>query len=337
MKRITILLLILMFYSICTTLLSQPKIGQQAPILSGLKLIDNKLPNLENKFVFIDFWATWCSPCRESLPHINKIAEKYKDKVIFLAISDEKETIVRQFLQKNNLNSLIFGLDIQKDLFSAFEIKSIPQYFLISPQNKILAHGYSSHISNEYIDSIMINYNDSKPGIASKIKISEDSVEKVSSIDIFEKPGMNNFLSQGRNTFVVRDSLSIVLPYLSGVKSANRVHRKNLPKKMIEVKIFTRNKPFDSLKMIAHNQIMATYGITKTTKVENTTVHNFELNDKRRLKDKNTYIDPGVKNKRELVNDSTYRLDNYTFEDLVSFLEGAYFPRIFYAESSLND
>jgi len=318
-------------------LFSQPTIGQEAPTLSGIKLIDKKSPNLDKKFVFIDFWATWCSPCRESLPHVDKLAEKYKEKVVFFAISDEKEMAVRQFLQKNNFNSLIFGLDIQKDLFSKLEIKSVPQYYLISPQNKILASGYSSEISDKYLDSVITNYNAAKPTIENKIKISEDSIEKVSSIEIFEKSGMTKFLSQSGYTFVMRDSLNIILPYLTGVKLANRMQRQNLPKKMIEVKIFSRNTPFDSLKMIAHNQIMASYGITKKTIVENTTVYNFQLKNAGQLKNKNTYIEPGVANKRELLNDSTYRFDNYTFKDLVSFLETAYFPRLFYVQSSLND
>jgi len=337
MRKFTILLLILISYSFSSKLFSQPTIGQEAPTLSGIKLIDKKSPNLDKKFVFIDFWATWCSPCRESLPHVDKLAEKYKEKVVFFAISDEKEMAVRQFLQKNNFNSLIFGLDIQKDLFSKLEIKSVPQYYLISPQNKILASGYSSEISDKYLDSVITNYNAAKPTIENKIKISEDSIEKVSSIEIFEKSGMTKFLSQSGYTFVMRDSLNIILPYLTGVKLANRMQRQNLPKKMIEVKIFSRNTPFDSLKMIAHNQIMASYGITKKTIVENTTVYNFQLKNAGQLKNKNTYIEPGVANKRELLNDSTYRFDNYTFKDLVSFLETAYFPRLFYVQSSLND
>lgn len=337
MKKLTILLFILISYSFNNKLVSQSTVGREAPTLSGIKLIDKQLPNIENKFVFIDFWATWCSPCRESLPHVDKLAEKYKDKVVFFAISDETETIVRQFLQRNSFHYLIFGLDIQKNLFTKLDIKTIPQYCLISPQNKILASGYSSQISDEYLDSVITNYSSVKPTIESKIKISEDSIENVSSIEVYEKSGMKKFINQSGYTFIMRDSLNIILPYLTGVKYANRIHRQNLPKKMIEVKIFSRNTPFDSLKMIAHNQIMASYGITKKSIVENTTVYNFQLKNSGQLKNKNTYIEPGVVSKRELVNDSTFRFDNYTFKDLVSFLESAYFPRIFYSKSTLTD
>jgi hypothetical protein len=108
----------------------------------------------------------------------------------------------------------------------------------------------------------------------------------------------------------------------------------NLPKKMIEVKVFSRNTPFDSLNLIAHNQILASYGITKKTVLENTTVYNFQLKDTAQLKNKNTYVEYGVIKKSSLLNDSTYRFDNYTFKDLVSYLEAAYFPRLFYARAS---
>lgn len=337
MKKLTIILLILLSFTVGSKLLSQPTVGQKAPTLSGIKLIDNQLPNLDNKFVFIDFWATWCSPCRKSLPHVDKLAEKYKDKVVFFAISDEKETDVIPFFQKNKFNSLIFGLDIQKNLFSKLEIKSVPQYILISPENTILASGFSSEISDAYLDSVLTNYNQAKPIIASKIIISEDSVEKVSSIEISEKKGMTKFMSQSGYTFIVRDSLHLVLPYLTGVKLANRMNLQNIPRKMVEVKIFSRNTPFDSLKNVAHNQMMATYGITKSSFIKKTIVYDFQVTNRKLLKDKNTHVEPGASKFRDIINDSTYMFDNYTLQEVVNFLEGAYFPRLFYVKNASSD
>jgi thiol-disulfide isomerase/thioredoxin len=316
------------------SLFSQTVTGQKAPALTGLMLLDKKLPDIKNKFVFIDFWATWCQPCRKSLPHINNLAEKYKDNVIFLAISDEKENEVRNFLKNNTFSYLIFGLDIQKDLYSEFEIKTIPQYYLISPENTIVAHGYSSEISDTYLDSVICGYvPPTKANTASGIKISQDSTEKVSSIEIYEKPGSKSFLNQQGYTFVARDSLKTILPFLTGVKLFNRIRWQNIPRKMIEVKIFSRNIPFDSLKMVAHNQILRSYGITMSNVSERASVYNFRIKNSKLLKDKNTVVEDGVLYKREPVNDSTYRLDNYTFKSLISFLEQAYYPRIFYAEN----
>jgi thiol-disulfide isomerase/thioredoxin len=336
MKKLNVFL-ILFFCLFCTQLVSQTTIGQKAPALSELKLIDKQLPALENKFVFIDFWATWCSPCRESLPHVDKLAERYKDNVLFLAISDEKENVVRQFLQNKEFKSLVFGLDIQKNLYSKLEIKAIPQYYLISPQNTILAHGYSSEISDHYLDSVITNYNPLKLTTKNNIKITEDSLEKISSIEISEKAGMNRFLSQSGYTFVVRDSLHLVLPYLTGVRLANRMILQDIPRRMIEVKIFSRNTSFDSLKIVAYNQIMASYGISKSSVALKTTVYDFQLKTPKLLKDKNTFVEPGASKSRNFINDSTCMFDNYTLEDVVNYLEGAYFPRLFYVKNASSE
>jgi thiol-disulfide isomerase/thioredoxin len=223
MKKPVILFSILLslFYSF--NLFSQPAVGQTAPSLSGIKIIDKQIPNLENKFVFIDFWATWCSPCRESLPHVDKLAEKYKDKVAFFAISDEKEKDVRQFLQKNNFNSLIFGLDIQNDLYSGFNIRSIPQYYLLSPTNTILASGNSSEVSDHYLDSIFTKYATIKNNNINQIKIIQDSLEKISSIEISEKVNARQFISKTGYSILIRDSLKNVLQILCGVQLEKRM------------------------------------------------------------------------------------------------------------------
>lgn len=328
------LFFILCFYS--SNLFSQASVGQQAPTLEGLKLIDKQLPDLGNKFVFIDFWATWCAPCRQSLPHVNTLAEKYKDKVVFLAVSDENENTVRPFLQKNSFSSLIFALDIQKNLFSKLDIKAIPYYCLISPQNTILASGYSSTISDSRLDSIITHYNPST-ATTSSIKITQDSLQKLSSVEICETPGARKFLSQSGYTLVVRDSLWKVLPYLTGVKLGNKTRWQNIPQKMIEVKIFSRNVPFDSLKIAAHNQLLATYGITVSKVTETRTVWNFNLKNPKLLKNKETIVEPGVGQKNSLLNDSTYRLDNYSIIEMAEFLERVYFPRIFYVQTNSTE
>lgn len=53
------------------------------------------------KTYVVEFWATWCGPCRSSMPHISKVQQQYADRgVVVLSISDEEESIVREFLAK---------------------------------------------------------------------------------------------------------------------------------------------------------------------------------------------------------------------------------------------
>ena len=51
-----------------------------------------------DKVYVVEFWATWCGPCRASMPHISDLADKYKGKVVVVGVSDEKEETVRKFL-----------------------------------------------------------------------------------------------------------------------------------------------------------------------------------------------------------------------------------------------
>ncbi|MEI6476074.1 MAG: redoxin domain-containing protein, partial [Planctomycetota bacterium] len=50
------------------------------------------------KVYVVEFWATWCGPCRMSMPHLSDVAEKYKDSVVIVGISDEKLETVTKFL-----------------------------------------------------------------------------------------------------------------------------------------------------------------------------------------------------------------------------------------------
>lgn len=334
MKNLTILLFTLISFSFTGNVFSQPVVGQEAPHLSGLKVINNKLPNFENKFLIIDFWATWCGPCIITLPHINNLAERYKDKIVFLAVSNEKENDVSVFLKKNKYNNLIFCLDIEGNLFSKFEIRSVPRYYIISPKNIILASGLSYDLTDHFLDSLTSNSLKTEPYIKSNIKISQDTLQKISSIEIKEITGSKPYLTQSGYTFIIRDSLNKVLPFLAGVKVPNRIRFQNLPHKMIEVKIFSRNTPCDSLKMFAHNQVLASFGISRKLITEHRTVYHFHIINPALLKDKNTFVEDGVLKKQELSNDSTMRFDNYSLNDFTSFLEGPYYPRILYAQTS---
>ena len=51
-----------------------------------------------DKVYVVEFWATWCGPCRVSMPHISKLQEQYPDQVTFIGVSDEDENTVRSFM-----------------------------------------------------------------------------------------------------------------------------------------------------------------------------------------------------------------------------------------------
>jgi len=337
MKTRSITILFFSIFFILQNVHTQPKIGQVAPSLSGIRFLDRQ-PELAGRYIVVDFWATWCNPCVKAFPHLNNLAKKYQNKIIFLALSDEKESTVSDFLQKTSLmdsssfKSINFGLDTRSEISINFGIMFIPTYFLISPDNIILATGNSAELSEKYLDSVLA---DQTPELSSKKTanlITSDSVEKVSSILITSRPGSPRILRSISNSLLIRDTLRYILPYLDGVSMANRVRWEDTPKDMIEVNIYSEKTPVDSLKRIAHNMILSSYGIRKKEVIEKRTVWTMKVKDAKRLKDSTSIQEDGVAKRNMQLNDSIYQCDNFSIKELAGLLENFYFPRIIKAD-----
>lgn len=160
MKKLTVLSLIFVAFLYSGNVLSQPAVGDKAPALAGLKMLNNELPDLKDKFVFLDFWATYSTPEVRSLDHINKLAERFKDKIVFLAVSEENEEQVRSFIQEKLWYNVFFGLDNNQVFHKNFVIKDIPVYYLISPDNIIISTGISNELEDFKLDAF-VSRNDS--------------------------------------------------------------------------------------------------------------------------------------------------------------------------------
>lgn len=114
--------------------------GQLAPDFS-LKSLDGKtykLSDLKGKVVLLDFWATWCPPCREELPIIEKLHKEFSGKgLVVLGINNEDKATIQQFIKQQKLTFPTL-LDSQDIASRAYKVEAIPRVILIDKEGKIV-------------------------------------------------------------------------------------------------------------------------------------------------------------------------------------------------------
>lgn len=115
-------------------------LGKPAPAFKFVDLDGKPLPpeSLAGKVVVLDFWATWCQPCRVSLPELQKSREKFKDnpKVAFYAVSLDLPEVENKELVKL-FETLRVDIPIVRDSAAAFQFKSIPAKVIIDEKGVV--------------------------------------------------------------------------------------------------------------------------------------------------------------------------------------------------------
>jgi peroxiredoxin len=123
------------------------RIGAEAPLFQSPDTSGNaiSLKELRGKYVLLDFWASWCGPCREENPNVVNAYEQFKDKHftvlgISLDRSDKRDAWIKAIkddgLVWHHVSDLKFW---NNEVAKLYSVRSIPQNFLLDPQGKIVA------------------------------------------------------------------------------------------------------------------------------------------------------------------------------------------------------
>ena len=104
--------------------------------LKGINTADYNFENAKGKVAFINYWATWCPPCREEMPSIQKLYIDYKDKVEFVFITKEDAETVNSFLNKKNYSLPSYNEKSKSP--SEFYYSSIPTTFVLNKKGEIV-------------------------------------------------------------------------------------------------------------------------------------------------------------------------------------------------------
>ncbi|MFT5894310.1 MAG: YD repeat-containing protein [bacterium] len=100
------------------------------------------LEHYRGKVVYVDFWASWCTPCRASFPFMQDMAEEHGDSLAIIAINvDESRSDADQFLEQFEINFDIV-YDAQGALAESFNLKGMPTSYLYDREGQLIG----SHI-----------------------------------------------------------------------------------------------------------------------------------------------------------------------------------------------
>ena len=118
-------------------------VGKMAPAAASKDLDDKdvKLADLKGKVVVLDFWATWCGPCRTMIPHEREIVTKHKDKPFaFVSVSaDDEVKTLKDFLEKEAMPWTHWFAGKSSDVLKSWNIHAFPTIFVIDSKGVIRA------------------------------------------------------------------------------------------------------------------------------------------------------------------------------------------------------
>lgn len=99
-----------------------------------------KLQDLRGKVVYLDYWASWCAPCRESFPFMNELQARYRDKdfVVIAVTLDQDMADAQRFLARYPANFTI-AYDPEGLTAGMLRVRAMPTTFLINQQGQIVA------------------------------------------------------------------------------------------------------------------------------------------------------------------------------------------------------
>lgn len=157
------------------------KLGDKAASIDGLNIVKGEPVTLkEGKVYVVEFWATWCPPCRTSIPHLTEVQKKYKDKgVTVIGITNEKDLekvkafVTEQGDKMDYTVAIEDGGNISKGYMTAYKQRGIPSAFIVNQKGNIAWVGHPMGDMDSILEQVVAGTFDLDA--YAKVKAEEDA------------------------------------------------------------------------------------------------------------------------------------------------------------------
>jgi cytochrome c biogenesis protein CcmG, thiol:disulfide interchange protein DsbE len=130
-------------------------LNRAAPTIEAEKWLTER-PDLKGKFLLLDFWATWCGPCRRSIPELNALYSRFKDRLVVIGLSSETEQAVRKMTEPRIEYPV--AIDTRQRASIAFGVERIPHAVLIDPNGIVRFEGHPGHLNERNLDKLLARF-----------------------------------------------------------------------------------------------------------------------------------------------------------------------------------
>ncbi len=118
---------------------AQSYLWEKAPQFVVEKWLGDK-PEIEGKYLLIEFWATWCLQCRLAAPKLNELHRKFGKELVIIGISDETEEVVRRL--KEPVMDFYIAIDTQARMKEKMGVFGIPHAIIVEPDGYVVWEGF---------------------------------------------------------------------------------------------------------------------------------------------------------------------------------------------------
>ncbi len=164
---------LLAILAVLTAMLSQVmalEVGQKAPSLAKITWMKGAAVETGTAVTVVEFWATWCGPCKTSIPHLTELQKKYADKVHIVGVSNEDAATVKPFIAEMGAKmDYHVGIADVATYGSYMEgVDGIPHAFIVDAGGLVVWHGHPASMDGVLGQVVAGNFDAKKAGAIAK-------------------------------------------------------------------------------------------------------------------------------------------------------------------------